>query len=153
MEATTELIVFLIDGRRFALPLAVVRRIVRAVEVAGVPNAPGLVSGVIDLQGEVIAVFDMRRRLGLLGRDIGLADQFIIAQTRERTLALVVDEVRGLVRSESVQAGHPLPDVPGFDAFQGVARLDDGLVLIQDLEKFLSPAEASALDDALQELR
>ena len=41
--------------------------------------------------------------------------------------------------------------VPGLDDFPGVVRLDDGLVLIHDLERFLSLEEARALDEAMDE--
>jgi len=37
----------------------------------------------------------------------------------------------------------------GREQFQGVARLDDDLALIYDLEKFLSLEEAHMLDEAI----
>ncbi|HSV47867.1 MAG TPA: chemotaxis protein CheW, partial [Ramlibacter sp.] len=117
--------------------------------VMPIPDAPEVVAGVLDFQGELIAVFDVRGRLGLQRRAIGLADQFLIARTRERTVALVVDQALGLAQARPGEAANPCPDAPWFAQFSGVARLDDGLVLIQDLEKFLSPTEALALDRAL----
>jgi len=38
----------------------------------------------------------------------------------------------------------------GLEHIQGVIRLPDGLVLIQDLDRFLSAAESRALDEALE---
>lgn len=153
MTRAEELVVFSLGRQRFALPLAVVRRVLRAVEVTAVPNAPNVVSGVIDVQGEVIAVLDVRARLGLPQRAIGLADLFLIAQTRDRTVALVIDQAHGLAQGGNEKPAKPCLDAPWFDQFQGVAQLDDGLVLIQDLEKFLSTAEALALDQALEGAR
>jgi purine-binding chemotaxis protein CheW len=150
MTKAEELVVFSLGQQRFALPLGVVRRVVRAVEVTAVPNAPDVVSGVIDVQGEVIAVLDVRARLGLPRRAIGLADQFLIAQTRDRTVALVIDRAHGLAQAGSGETAKPRLDAPWFNQFQGVAQLDDGLVLIQDLEKFLSSDQALALDRALE---
>ena len=152
MTRAEELMVFSLGRQRFALPLAVVRRVVRAAEVTAIPNAPDVVSGVIDVQGEVIAVLDVRARLGQPLRAIGLADQFLIAQTRDRTVALVIDQAQGLVQG-CCDTAIPSLGAPWFGQFQGVAQLDDGLVLIQDLEKFLSTAEALALDQALEGVR
>ena len=36
--------------------------------------------------------------------------------------------------------------VPGSDLIAGVAKLDDGLLLVHDLSTFLSATEAEALD-------
>jgi len=150
MSKAGQLVVFLLDKWSFALPLAAVRRVVRAAEVTFVPRAPRVVSGVIDVQGEVIAVLDLRNRLGLPQRAMGLDDHFLIAQTADRTVALVVDQAVGLAQAGGQDTGNCHLDAPWFDQFEGVAQLGDGLVLIHDLEKFLSPAEALALDRALE---
>jgi len=153
MGSAVQLVVFSLDKQRFALPLVMVRRVVRAAEVTAVPNAPDVVSGVVDVQGEVIAVFNVRSRLGMPQRAIGLADLFLIVRTRDRTVALVIDQAEGLVETGGVEGAPSRLDAPWFNQFQGVAQLDDGLVLIQDLEKFLSPSEAHALDRALEGAR
>ena len=150
MAKTGNLIVFSLDQYRFALPLAVVRRVVRAAEVTPIPHAPNTVSGVVDVQGEVIPVLDVRGRMGLARRAIGLADEFLIAQMRGRTIALVVDHTDGLAAGGEMLPVGAGPDAAWFEQFQGIAQLEDGLVLIQDLEKFLSSAEALALERALE---
>jgi purine-binding chemotaxis protein CheW len=150
MDRADPLVVFALDRQRFALPLALVARVVRAVEVTPLPNAPEIVSGVIDVQGEVIPVLDVRSRLGLPPRAIGLADQLLIAHTQDRSVALLVDQVQGLAESTTDEADSPYQDAPWFDQFKGVARVDGGLVLIQDLEKFLSDLDARALAQALE---
>jgi purine-binding chemotaxis protein CheW len=45
----------------------------------------------------------------------------------------------------------PAQIVPGLEQLKGVVRLDDGLVLIQNLEKFLSLDEARVLDEAMNQ--
>jgi purine-binding chemotaxis protein CheW len=153
MGRAGQLVVFALDRQRLALPLAVVRRVVRAAEVTSLPNAPAVVSGVVDVQGEVIAVLDVRGRLGMPRHEIGLEDQFLIAQTTERTVALLIDQVLGLVDADAMETANPYQDAPWFGQFQGLVRLDGGLVLIQDLEKFLSSIEARELDQALEGAR
>jgi len=151
MDRDVPLVVFALDRHRFALPLALVARVVRAVEVTPLPNAPDIVCGVVDVQGEVIAVLDVRSRLGLPPRALALTDQFLIARTSGRMVALLVDQVQGLAQADGGVTANPYQDAPWFDQFQGVARLDDGLVLIQDLEKFLSELDARALAQALED--
>ncbi|MGH9857936.1 MAG: chemotaxis protein CheW, partial [Acidobacteriota bacterium] len=90
-------VVFLLNEQRYALKLSVVGRIVRAVEVTGLPKAPEIVLGVIRIEGRIIPVMNMRKRLHLPEKEIDLSDQFLIAQTARRIVALEVDAVLGVV--------------------------------------------------------
>jgi purine-binding chemotaxis protein CheW len=141
MSDLTQLVVFSLDGQRFALPLGVVERIVRAVEVTPLPNAPAFVLGVIDMAGRVLPVLNLRRRFGLPEREVGPADQFLIARSGLRTVAVVVDEAYGVLAHPETAVIASGRIVPGLEHILGVVRLEDGLVLIHDLENFLSMDE------------
>ena len=144
------LTVFLLDGQRYALPLAQVDRVVRAVAVAPLPKAPEIVLGVVDVQGQLIPLINLRRRFHLPERDIELSDQFIIASTARRTVALVADEVTGVVEVPETQVTAAGEVVPGLEYVAGVAKQEDGLILIHDLDTCLSLDEEQALREALR---
>jgi purine-binding chemotaxis protein CheW len=149
MTERTELVVFRLEGQRYALQLGAVERFVRAVEVTPLPGAPAIVLGAIDVGGSVLPVLSLRRRFGLPEREVGVEDQFLIARTSSRTVALVVDEALGVidVPAEEVTAAGRI--VPGLEQVQGIVTLGDGMVLIHDLETCLSLDEERALADAL----
>lgn len=151
MSALTQLVVFRLDDQRYAMSLVAVERIVRAVEVTALPEAPAIVLGVIDLAGHVLPVLNIRRRFRLPEREISPADQFLIARTARRGVALVVDEAQEVIERPDTEIIGPAQIVPGLEQIQGVVKLHDGLVLIHDLETFLSLDEARALDEALNE--
>jgi purine-binding chemotaxis protein CheW len=142
--------VFSLDAGRYALSLAAVERVVRAVEVTHLPAAPPIVLGAIDVQGRVLPVFNVRRRFGLPERDIDPADQFVIARSANRTVVLVVDAAHGVLQSPLADTTSAASIATGLEHIRGVIRLPDGLVLIQDLDLFLSSAESRALDEALE---
>lgn len=149
ISPTRQLVVFRLDNCRYALPLAVVDHLVRAVEVTPLPNAPAIVLGAIDVHGRVLPLLNVRRRFQLPEREISPADWFLLAHTERRAVALVVDESEGVVESADDDIAALPQIVPGLDAFPGVVGLEGGLVLIHDLEQFLSLDEARALDEAL----
>jgi len=151
MSELTQLAVFRLDDQRYALKLAVVERIVRAAEVTPLPKAPTIVLGVIDLEGSVLPVLNVRRRFRLPEREICPTDQLLIAQSDGRTVVLVVDEVQGLIERSPIEIVEAAQIVPGLEHIQGVIKLDDGLVLIHDLEKFLSLDETRSLDEAMSQ--
>jgi purine-binding chemotaxis protein CheW len=70
MNKATQLVVFALDEQRYALRLTAVERIVRAVEVTPLPKAPQIVLGVIDAQGRIIPVVDVRQRFRLTEREV-----------------------------------------------------------------------------------
>jgi len=143
------LVLFLLDEQYYALHLPAVERVVRAVEVTPLPKAPAIVSGVINVQGQIIPVVDVRKLFRLPAREMQLDDQLIIAHTSRRLVALVVKSVVGireLPDQEILNAKQALP----FAAYiRGVAKMGDDLVLIYDLDQFLSLDEEQALDATL----
>lgn len=107
----------------------------------------------LNLEGRVIPVVNIRRRFHLPESDMDLTDQIIIAHTRQRTVAVPVDAVTGIVESlpeQVINAGEILPDL---DYLAGVIKLPGDLVLIHDLDTFLSLEEEKSLDSALTESR
>jgi purine-binding chemotaxis protein CheW len=151
MSELAQLVVFRLDERRYALPLAVVERVVRAVDVTPLPKASPIVLGAINVHGRVLPVLNVRKRFLMPEREIGPADWFLLAHTARHTVVLVVDESEGVVERTQAEVVLSTQIVPDLDHFPGVLRLDDGLVLIHDLEKFLSLDEARALDEAMDE--
>ena len=153
MELPDRFVVFSLAERRFALHLFAVKRVVRMAEITPLPKAPDIVIGVVNIHGRVIPVVDIRSRFGLPGREIDPSDHLIIAHTSGRAVALVADQVTGILdraRKEVIPAEHILPAI---DYVEGAIKLEDGLVLIHDLEKFLSLDESRVLSEALQAAR
>ena len=145
-----QLVVFTLDDRRYGLPLAAVERVVRMVDLTPLPRAPDIVLGVVNVQGRVIPVVDLRRRFRLPERDIALADQLVIARTARRPVALVADAATGVLEYSAREAVGARDIVPGVEYVESVVKLADGLVLIHDLDRFLSLDEKTALDRAIE---
>ena len=106
---------FLVDEQTYALQIGEVERIVRAVEVKPLPESPPHVRGIVNVQGRVLPVVDLRLRFGQPSRDIRLEDHFIIARTPTISVILPVDaalgsaEVLGRVGPARPRSGGPLP--------------------------------------------
>ena len=148
---TAQWVVFGLDTGRYAISLARVDRIVRAVHVTPLPLAPGIVLGAINVEGCILPVFNIRRRFRLPERKINPADHFLIARTAQRRVVLVIDAAQGVLEHPSTAVIDAENIAPGLAHIRGVIRLEDGLVLIHDLEQFLSPDESHALDQAMNQ--
>lgn len=145
------LVLLTVDGQTYALHLEAVDRVLRMVEVTPLPGAPDAVAGVINIQGEVVPMVSIRRRLGLAERAVGAADSLIVvARARARRLAIIAESVLGVVErpADAVVSAGDLAQ--GIQHIEGVLKTSDGLVLIQDLDRFFSPEEEQSLDLALE---
>jgi purine-binding chemotaxis protein CheW len=143
------IVIFTLDEPRYAILLSVVERVIRAVAITPLPKAPEIVLGIINMQGRIIPVIDVRQRFRLPVREIKLDDRFIITSTPRRLVALVVDSVSGVRELADGQMVNVEQSLPFAKYLKGVAKLEDNLVLIHDLDQFLSLDEKKALDAAL----
>lgn len=153
MDGIREFVVLQLDELRIALPLAVVERVIRATYVVCLPQAPDIVLGVVNVQGRIIPIVNTRRRFRLPHRDIALTDQFVIARTQRRPVALMADAVSGVLAypEQDIVAADVI--LPGMEYVEGVARIKDGLILIHNLDTFLSLDEEKSLDRAMSTVR
>jgi purine-binding chemotaxis protein CheW len=143
------LLIFTLEDQRYALRLAALDRVVRAAAVTALPKAPEIVLGVLDLQGQVIPVINLRLRFRLPQRELLCSDQFLIARANALTVALAVDSVVSVLE-ECGPIVAPDDILTGTDFLEGVTRSADGLVLIHDLARLLFPEEELLLAQALR---
>jgi purine-binding chemotaxis protein CheW len=149
VDAFAKLVVFGLQGQRYALRLAAVERIVAVAAITVLPSAPSIVMGIIDVQGRVIPVVDVGKRFGLPEREIELSDRLIVARTSSRPVALLVPVVFGVVACPQSQITVAARILHQAHYVEGVVQLDDGLVMIHDLDTFLSALEEKQLQQAL----
>jgi len=149
MNELKDLVIFSLENRHFGLHLFTVERIVRAAEVTPLPMGPEIVFGIINMQGRIIPALNIRKRFRLPEKEIEPSDHFIIAHTSRRLVALVVDSVTGLIQhpvQEIISAEEILPDIKYIE---GVVKIEGDIILIHNLEQFLSLEEEKTLDKAL----
>lgn len=150
-DSLNQLIVFSIDEQRYALPLSTVERVVRAVEVTTLPKAPDIVLGVVNVQGRIIPVVNIRRRFGLQEQEINLNDQLVIAYTPKRSIAFVADNVSGVIGIQEKEVVAAEEILPGMEYVKGIVKQDDGMIHILDIDSILTFGEVKSLDDCLEE--
>ena len=149
VDAFFQLVVFTLQEQLYALRLAAVDRIARVAEITALPSAPDIVQGVVNIQGSIVPVISLRRRFGMPDREVELSDHLIFARTSRRAVALLVASVVGVIDCSQAQVAASEAILADAAYVEGVLKLDDGLVLIHDLDTFLSPIEERRLAQAL----
>ncbi|KFE62353.1 chemotaxis protein CheW [Hyalangium minutum] len=144
-----EVLLFTLEGQRYALPLGDVRELVRAARLTPLPRAPDVVEGLMNLRGELLPVLSLRRRFRLPPRPLSPEDHFIVAQAGPRRVVLHVDRTEEVLTLPAGTLDETPRELPGVGYVAGAVKLPEGLVLVHDLRSFLSEAEGLALDTAL----
>ncbi len=146
-------VVFSLHDQRFALHLSAVERVVRIVEINPLPKAPEYIKGIIIFQGRFIPVLDIRKLFNLPEKEIDLNDQLIIANTSMRSVALWVDSASEVIEKTAEEVVSAEKVFFGIDYVEGIFKFEDGMVLLNDLDQFLTLEEISLLKAAMKKQR
>jgi len=133
------LVTFALDREDFGVPVDQVREIIRVGEITRVPQAPAHVRGVANLRGRILAVVEIRTRLGLTPAVLSPRSRIIVVEIEGRVLGILVDAVLQVVKVP-VEAVTAAPDEvlsPQTDYISGVARWNSRLIILLDVEKVL----------------
>lgn len=149
MSTSFHAVTFGLDGCVYALRLSAVDTVVQAVEITPLPHSPDGVAGIINVHGSVVPVFNLRHRFHLPLRKLRLDDYMILGRTSKRRVALVVDSVGEVFECVENIVIPPEAILPDVEYLAGVVTLGDGLILIHDLDSFLSIDEEHVLEEAL----
>lgn len=133
------LVTFALDQEEFGVPIQQVREVIRVTEITRVPQARPHVRGVTNLRGRILAVVEIRTRMGLPPAEITPRSRIMVVVVHDRTLGILVDGVSQVVKVPTPTIT-PAPEevmTPGADYITGVARWNSRLIILLDLEKVL----------------
>lgn len=142
-----ELVVFRLGPESYGLRLHEVREIIMVGQITPVPRAPHFVDGVLNLRGEVMPVVDLRTRFGLDRVEPTSISRILITSIGGVFTGLVVDAVDE-VRPVELNRFGPPPAVTAVGAnryIEKVARLDNGMIFLLELQQLLTDAETEQL--------
>jgi purine-binding chemotaxis protein CheW len=148
MKTGKSVVVFLIEGYRYGMPLDMVERVAPVVEITPVPDAPDAVMGVINVRGRVMPVINLRKKLSMQDRALKLSDQLLICHVGERTMALLVETIEGATEYSDEDLSKP----DGNTSAEQVLKTADGIVYIYDYERLLNSQEQIVLKKAMEKV-
>ncbi len=148
---TTELIQlvsFKVGEEEFGVDILKVQEINKMTVITRVPNAPDFVEGVINLRGRVIPIIDLRKRLGLPQIEHDKNTRIIVVEIANKTIGFIVDAVSEVLRISRDITEKPPALVAGIDAdyITAVAKLEDRLLILLDLDKVLTKDETAIVE-------
>jgi len=137
-----EIVAFDVGDTRLGVDIQQVSYLVRMVEVTAVPCSPEHIEGVIDLRGLVVPVVSLHRLFGWPRPTKVLDTYILIADSNSKPIGLTVESMSDLYEVDTDQLDQPDETHHMAAFFSYVARLDDGIVFVLDLERTAALVEA-----------
>lgn len=135
----------------FAIPVESVLEILDMRRVSRIPEAPPYMLGLIDLRGRSVPVLDLRTKLGLAPLPATDSTRILVIEApisrRRLVLGLVADRVIEVLPMSASEI-EPAPDIGvrwRSEYIQGVGRRNSDFIVIFDLPKLFSSADAAAI--------
>ncbi|WP_048602479.1 chemotaxis protein CheW [Rubeoparvulum massiliense] len=143
-----KVIVFRLQDEEYGVEVNQVRGIERMMPVTRVPRTPKFVKGVINLRGVVTPIIDLRSRFDFEEKEYTDSTRIIIVVVNEIEVGLIVDAANDVIDIPT-KAIEPPPEVVGgieADYLRGVAKLQDRLLILLNLDKVLNTNEVEQLE-------
>lgn len=134
---------FKLGGLLYAVPLLTIKEVIQKPEVTSIPNMPSHFEGMMNLRGQILGVYSIRKKLGakpLPENSTESKNQVVmVIETGGVTAGMVVDEVTKVLHVEEKMCKEaPLKeDDPARAYVNAVIQQEDELVLILDVYKLL----------------
>ena len=136
-------VTFKLENEIYGINVMQVQEVLRYTEIAPVPGAPNYVIGIINLRGNVVTVIDTRVRFGLMPSEVSENSRIVIIEAEKQVIGILVDGVAEVVylRSSEIDMAPSVGTDESAQFIQGVSNRDGELLILVDLNKFLSDDE------------
>ncbi len=146
-EATREVLVFILGAEEFGVDILKVQEIRGFEKVTPIPAAPPYLKGIVNLRGVIVPVIDLRLKFAMAEARYDATTVMIVLRLAGRVIGIVVDAVSDVVRlaPSEIKAAPQLGSVVDSTYLAGLATQDERMILLLDIEKFLSSNELNLL--------
>jgi purine-binding chemotaxis protein CheW len=137
MAQTQQFCTFYLEKLMFGVELERVQEVIRFLEITEIPLAPRVVSGLMNLRGQIVTGLDLRRRLGMSDRPAETHPMNVVIRSADGAVSLQVDEIGDVVEVTEDSFERPPETLQGKvrEVILGVHKLEKTLLHVLDTEK------------------
>jgi purine-binding chemotaxis protein CheW len=143
-----QVVTFRVGRQEFAFDILQVERILRYSPPSPLPKAPEFLEGVMPYGETAVPVIDLRKRFEL-DAPIREETRLMVLEMENQRVAVLVDEVREVLRVDATSIAAPGPVVSGLAAIYiaGIITRPERTIIILNARKLLSSTERLALSE------
>ena len=137
MITSNQLCTFTIGENLYGVDAQQVQEVIRYQEMTRVPMSPAVISGLINLRGQIVTALDLRERLGLEPREDDKLPMNVVVRSDDGAVSLLVDQIGDVIEVSPENFESPPDTLRGKarDLIQGAYKLEGRLLLLLDCER------------------
>lgn len=149
----SQIVTFRLGDELFAADIFSVERVLRYTPPTPVPNVPAWIEGVIDYQGRVVPVINLRKRFELPAAPVPTDGRILVLTVEDEWVAATVDGVLDVSVLDAARLAPPPALFRGLAAsyLRGVVRRGERLVVFLDVPRLFSTDERIVLEKPSEE--
>lgn len=131
---------FSLGNEDYALDISMIREVLKPREITEIPRVPEFLLGVISLRGNIIPIFDLKRRLGLGVATIDEDSRIIVCQEDDRLAGLLIDRITQVTSIQEEEIEPPPAIFSGRDRalLDGVGRVQGNVLILLNIANVLT---------------
>lgn len=150
----TKQVIFSVGNEEYGLDIMLVNAIEKMINIVKVPNSPTCIKGIINLRGDVIPVYSLRKKFGLPEVEATENTKLIVTKSKGVLLAYEVDAVKEIIEIASSQLNETPAIVRNDDtAYMGaVANISGRMIILLDHDGIITNAEKVSIQSMSTEV-
>jgi len=151
---------FKLDGSEYTISILKVREIINTPAITRLPHAPEFMKGIINLRGKIVPVLDLRELVSTemaggpeaAAPDAEAKGKVIVVANPGNVFGMLVDSITSVVSLDSSNIEAPA-GLMNVDSVEGVARLDDRLLILLDTDRLVASQEMDMIGRELRDIQ
>lgn len=132
-------VVFKLENEFYGIDIESVQGIEKVQDFTKVPNSKDYIKGVINLRGEVVPIIELRKRFGLVEKEIDENSRIIVVFLNDIQVGILVDSSSEVIEfsPEDIDIAPTSIENSHEDFVKAIGKKDDRLIILLSTEKIL----------------
>ncbi len=147
-------VIFSLDQEEYGLDIMKVNGIEKYQYLVKIPNTPKYIEGMINLRGDVLPIYSLRKKFNLEEKPVDEDTKIIVVNTHDMMIGFVVDSVSEILHINE-NAIEPAPKiVTGIHRryITRIAKVEKRMIILIDIDLIVSDEEKIELEGALEDI-
>ncbi len=141
-------VIFKLGVEVFGLDINKVKEIIVYREPTLMPGTSDLIEGIINLRGYVVPIYSLRKKFDFAEMDNTRSTRIVLVEVRDNMIGIIVDSVSEVLMISEDRVEKPsaiIDSSVAVDHIAGIAKMEEGMIIILDLEKVINHNMARAM--------
>lgn len=147
-------VIFKLNNEEYGMDIIKINGIEKYQAVVQVPNAPDYVEGIINLRGEVLPIYSLRKKFHLAEKAIDDETRVIVALTNDMKVGFLVDSVTEILNIEEESIDEVPKLLTGINRkyMKSVAKIENRMVILMDVDLLVTDEEKISLGQVVEDV-